>query len=148
MDKIGKIFTDNLRYWRKQRGITQEQLAEKAGLSVPGVQKAESGQRWPTPDTVTALARALEVPERFFFSAATPVMPPSPEQALEVLEGIVKQVRRLPEGMMERFNHLGPDHPGWKQIEAVLSGIERSEGRRAPVSVTVEGLPSPQPTKK
>jgi transcriptional regulator with XRE-family HTH domain len=47
---------------RKGRGLTQESLAEKAGLSALTVSYIEQGRQWPRIGTLHKLARALGVP--------------------------------------------------------------------------------------
>lgn len=54
----------NLVRLRKVRGLTQEQLAEAAGLSRPGYRKIEKARAKPQADSVRSLAAALEVPVR------------------------------------------------------------------------------------
>lgn len=45
---------------RKQKGLTQQQLAEATGLNLRTIQRVESGQTIPRGHTLQALARALE----------------------------------------------------------------------------------------
>jgi transcriptional regulator with XRE-family HTH domain len=53
-------FADLLRRYRVQAGLTQEQLAERAGLSLQAVNKLECRVRTaPRPQTVSVLAKAL-----------------------------------------------------------------------------------------
>ena len=49
-----------LKHYRRAAGLTQEALAEQAGVSVRGIQNLESGvSQTPRPDTVALLATAL-----------------------------------------------------------------------------------------
>src|SRR5207302_8215707 len=67
-------FGANLRRLRAAAGLTQEELAERAGLTAAGVSALERGhRRRPHPHTVRALARALGVAssERDALLAAT-----------------------------------------------------------------------------
>ncbi len=50
-----------LREWRLRRGLTQEQLAERAGLSYKFIGEIERGTGNPTVDTLGRLAAALDV---------------------------------------------------------------------------------------
>jgi transcriptional regulator with XRE-family HTH domain len=53
-------FGELLRRFRIEAGLTQEDLAERAGLSARGVQDLERGlRRWPYPATTRRLAEAL-----------------------------------------------------------------------------------------
>lgn len=55
-------FAARLRQLRERSGLTQEQLASRAGLHKMAVAKIETGQReWPRTDTALALARALGI---------------------------------------------------------------------------------------
>jgi predicted ATPase/transcriptional regulator with XRE-family HTH domain len=58
----GRSFADILRRYRSRAGLTQEELAEAAGLSVRGVRYLEKGLRHPTRDTVHRLTAALALP--------------------------------------------------------------------------------------
>jgi transcriptional regulator with XRE-family HTH domain len=55
------VVRERLRLLRQQRGLTQEALAEKAGVSVDAVTRIESGRRSPRLDTLERLAAALAV---------------------------------------------------------------------------------------
>jgi DNA-binding XRE family transcriptional regulator len=48
-----------IRVWRTYRGLTQQQLADKAGISKPYLSQLESGKRTGTTDVLNALAQAL-----------------------------------------------------------------------------------------
>ena len=51
-----------VRAWREHRGLSQQQLADRAGLSRRTVTGLETGARhWPNVATVNALAAALGV---------------------------------------------------------------------------------------
>jgi transcriptional regulator with XRE-family HTH domain len=54
-------FGELLRHYRAVAGLTQEALAERAGLSVYGIQKLERGVTRPYRDTARRLAVALEL---------------------------------------------------------------------------------------
>jgi class 3 adenylate cyclase len=57
-------FGDLLRHARQAAGLTQAELAERAGLSVRGINDLERGVRQtPRKDTVVLLARALDLTE-------------------------------------------------------------------------------------
>jgi len=54
-------FGDLLRQHRRAAGFTQEDLAERAGLSVTGIQKLERGATHPYRDTAQRLLQALQL---------------------------------------------------------------------------------------
>jgi tetratricopeptide (TPR) repeat protein/transcriptional regulator with XRE-family HTH domain len=55
-------FAEQLRRYRRERGFTQEELAEHAGMSARGIRALELGERGtPHKDTVRLLAEALDL---------------------------------------------------------------------------------------
>jgi transcriptional regulator with XRE-family HTH domain len=54
-------FADRLKELRQASGLTQQELADRAGLHKMGLVKLELSSRQPTWDTVQALAKALGV---------------------------------------------------------------------------------------
>ena len=55
-------FVMRLKKLRAERGMTQEALAEKAGISRSYITRLELGQQDPTLGTLEKLAKALKVP--------------------------------------------------------------------------------------
>lgn len=53
--------SNKLTTWREHRELTQDQLAEKAGVSKPYISMIESKQRSPSVKTLKAIAEVLEV---------------------------------------------------------------------------------------
>ena len=51
-----------IKLWREHRGLTQQELATRAGISKPYLSQIESGKRQGSIETLSAIARALEVP--------------------------------------------------------------------------------------
>ena len=58
---LEKLFGRNVRYWRKERGLSQEEFAERSGLHPTYVSGIESGHRNPTVKVIGRIAQALEV---------------------------------------------------------------------------------------
>jgi len=59
--QLEEIVRTRVRELRAERGLTQEQLCERAGVSIDAVSRIEGGSRVPTLDTMERLARALAV---------------------------------------------------------------------------------------
>jgi len=64
-----KQFGRKLKALRERRGVSQAELAERAGLSREYVNKLEAGKYDPTLGTLGCLAKALGVKERAFLDA-------------------------------------------------------------------------------
>jgi DNA-binding XRE family transcriptional regulator len=50
-----------IRVWRTYRGLTQQQLADQAGISKPYLSQIESGKRTGTAEVLQAIAQALDL---------------------------------------------------------------------------------------
>jgi DNA-binding XRE family transcriptional regulator len=51
-----------VKLWREHRGLTQQELAKRTGISKPYLSQIETGKRQGTVETLRAVARALDVP--------------------------------------------------------------------------------------
>jgi transcriptional regulator with XRE-family HTH domain len=65
---LEKTFGANVRRWRKARGLSQEELADRAKLHPTYVSGIETGHRNPTVKIIARLAEALEVEPATLFS--------------------------------------------------------------------------------
>lgn len=54
--------SETIRYFRKERGYTQKQLSELAGIATITLQQYELGKREPKLDNIAKIADALAVP--------------------------------------------------------------------------------------
>ena len=81
MANIKEIPAQNLKDHRKQLGITQSILAEKAGLSTQYLGMIEIARNFPTADVLDRLAAALGIKSNELFSVSD-----SPEIAMEQLQ--------------------------------------------------------------
>jgi len=62
-----KDIGEKLREFRNRRGMTQEQLAEKTGVTFQQIQQYENGKTRLNTDKLQAIAKALLVPVAAFF---------------------------------------------------------------------------------
>lgn len=84
---IGNVILD----LRKQRGMTQERLAELVGVSTPAVSKWETGSSCPDVALLSPIARALDTDVNTLLSF-------TPTLSLEGLGALLKEIRRLAGG--------------------------------------------------
>lgn len=61
MKKIVKIFGENLRFYRNEAGLSQEELAELAGIHRTYVGSVERGERNISLKNIEKLASALKI---------------------------------------------------------------------------------------
>lgn len=68
------MFGKNLARFRKEKGLTQEELVERSGVAISQVRRYETEKASPTLDVVTRLAKALGVSiDELVFDKATGV---------------------------------------------------------------------------
>ncbi len=106
---VTKATADRIRYLRRQKDISQEELALRAGINTVYYGQIERGQKCPTVDTLYKIASGLEVPLpellRFDMSSAEPddmgayieqlikkIPPNKIAQVIKILEDIVNLI--------------------------------------------------------
>src|SRR4051812_26307725 len=77
-----------VRYWRRRRGLTLAQVAERAGMNGGYLSQVENDKASPSLETLAAVGAALDVPITWFLVDATP--PPRVVRAAE------RPVTRMP----------------------------------------------------
>ena len=82
-----KFIAETLRTIRNSQGLTQENLADAAGLSSRTVEKAESGNHCPNEQTLRSISRALNLDIKVFDK-------PDPEKDAILREHIEKMVKK------------------------------------------------------
>jgi transcriptional regulator with XRE-family HTH domain len=65
--KLMKSFGKRVAEVRKQRGVTQQQLAEAVGMSTVAIAYIETGKRWARLGTLSKMAKSLRVDVSDFF---------------------------------------------------------------------------------
>ena len=91
MEDLRDILAGNLRKNRRRLGITQPKLAEMADLSTHYIAMIELSRKFPTPEVLSRLARALGIAPHELFA-----VPASPETAIERLhKEILNDIKRV-----------------------------------------------------
>ena len=60
-EKLMKPFGKRVAAVRKSKGVTQQQLAERTGMSVVAIAYIETGKRWARLGTLNKIAKSLKV---------------------------------------------------------------------------------------
>ena len=58
---IRKLLSQNIKYFREVRRLSQADLAYEANISIPFLSDIERGNKWPHPDTLASIATTLQV---------------------------------------------------------------------------------------
>ncbi len=70
---VREIFKNNMRFYRKKSGLTQEQLAEIIGCNSKYVSEIESRNKFPSAEIIDKIAEALEIrPVELFDDRGSP----------------------------------------------------------------------------
>jgi transcriptional regulator with XRE-family HTH domain len=64
---VRTIFGENLKFYRKEKRLSQEELSEKLDISVKHLSALERGLNFVSADLLGQLAESLEIPVFFFF---------------------------------------------------------------------------------
>ncbi|MDD7416272.1 MAG: helix-turn-helix transcriptional regulator [Treponemataceae bacterium] len=99
--EILETLSANIKSFRKEKGWTQEKLAEVAEMSVQAINFFEGKRRWPGEDSLSKLADALgvEVYQLFVPRDKTPVIieetPENEKIRTQITEEVVENIRRI-----------------------------------------------------
>jgi len=93
MSNIRKILAENIKEKRRNKGLTQEKLAEKANMSLQYLAMLELAHKFPSGVMLERLAKALDIETYELLAIA-----PSPNNELEILRNdIIREVKKLNE---------------------------------------------------
>ena len=70
--EIRKILAKNIKWFREHRLWSQAELAANSDISIPFLSEIERGNKWPYPDTLGKIAKALNVKTHELFLEDTP----------------------------------------------------------------------------
>ena len=65
---IRHVLIQNIKFYRKKAGLTQEKLAEAIGMSTSYIGDMEARERFPSAETIDKIASALDIPVSVLFS--------------------------------------------------------------------------------
>ncbi len=122
-DNVVEIVRQRIRRLRLQRQLTQEDLCERAGISVDAVSRIENGNRVPTLDTLEKIATALCV-RIADLVATTRVSGPQVEPSIQ---SIVNLLQRQPVELHRTAERV---------IKAMIKGL--ATGETAKISAAAE----------
>jgi len=108
-DNIRDILARNIKENRRKNGLSQDKLAEKAGISTPFVAMIEVSRKFPTPDVLDRIAAALNIKTWQLFA----VPPPLGEEMERLHMDIVKNIEQVVAHAVKKAidENLGITHP-------------------------------------
>ena len=94
MTEVQSVLAYNIKKCRKTKGLTQEQLAEKAQTSTNYLGSIETGKKYPSPQMMDKLAKALDIKPLELFKKESPniqsIKRSLEEKIQEVLNDVLK----------------------------------------------------------
>jgi len=85
------VLAANLKEYRRKKGMTQEELAEKADVSTHYIAMIETCKKYPKPEMLEHIAKTLEIEPHKLFSVAS-----DPNEPFERLhKAIVTDMRMI-----------------------------------------------------
>lgn len=107
MTELHRLLVRNMKRYRILLGITQAELAERAGISVGYVGEVEMGRKFPSPEKFEGIARALELrPFRLLMGPEDVTDAMGPDAVYETAE---KLKARLSKEIDEFVKEVDPD---------------------------------------
>ena len=85
MKSIRKCLGENLKKLRKEKDLTQSELARLCGLSLSFLQNIECGKKWASSETIEVIARQLQVHPSDLFVDQDRVTKNEPESVIHFL---------------------------------------------------------------
>lgn len=67
MNSIRMVFVNNLKFYRKKAGLSQEKLSYAVGKSIAYINQIENKDTWPQPEMVDKIASVLGVTSSALF---------------------------------------------------------------------------------
>ena len=87
--KIKEVFGNNIRKARKQKGWSQEHLAELVGIGVPAISKIERGKSFPNEENLNSIITVLKIQPHLLFKDENDI------DAEEVYKNILKRIDNI-----------------------------------------------------
>lgn len=100
MGNIKNLLGKRIKEIRKKRNLTQEKLAELAGIEIPSLSNIENGKNYPNNETLEKLSEALQVRpyELYMFDYYLP-----PQKLIEEMLNYMQKDEILTQKMYQYF---------------------------------------------
>nr|AGS53557.1 hypothetical protein [uncultured bacterium contig00062] len=107
-DALKSQLSRNIRQFRVNSGLSQEELAEKAGISVPYLGAIERGEKWPGPATMGEIANSLGVEPHDLLRPENA----SSREVRKVVDKLAKDISALVGESIKMLNNIARDSGG------------------------------------
>jgi transcriptional regulator with XRE-family HTH domain len=100
------LLSQNIRRFRELAGYSQEELAEKAGISLPFLGALERGEKWPSPSTLAGIAQGLEIAPHDLIKPENPAS----QDILKITSKLVKEINAAVNQSVKAINSVGSSY--------------------------------------
>lgn len=108
VEETQRLFGERMRYYRKQRGLTLDDVARKLGTTVSSMSRIENGKQNLSMAYIATIAETLEVPVLALFggdgweNSSSPSTPLAPHyhQIMAMLDGLTREMTSLGDSFM------------------------------------------------
>ena len=91
-----KLLGQTIKYFRKAKNLTQEQLAELVGMEPNSISIIESGRNFPTLNSLEKIANALEIELNLLFKYS------STRTGAQIIDEINRELNKLDNQKLEK----------------------------------------------
>jgi len=103
---LKSLLSGNIRLFRVDSGLSQAELAEKAGISTPYLGAVERGDKWPSPATLAEIARGLGVEPYDLFKPESA----SSREVRKIIAKLVKDISAFAGQSAKLLNSLAKEN--------------------------------------
>jgi len=104
MTHVQEIFTKNLRFLRKKRGISQLKLSEILDISPNYLNAVENGKNFPSPEIIQHISDALDVmPYQLFLEHPAETAPSNINTVISELLHIKQIFDKEMDGLIKKY---------------------------------------------
>jgi transcriptional regulator with XRE-family HTH domain len=102
--KLRAVLSANLKRYRNYRKLSQAELAEKLGISIPFLSDVENSRKWVSPATLVKFADALGIEPHELFKPEEVLSPPLTLALSKWSNEIVQAVTQTVKNIQEYYN--------------------------------------------
>lgn len=105
-ERLRSLVSLNIKRFRVDSGLSQEELAEKAEISIPYLGALERGEKWPSPDTFAGIAQGLGV-EPFDLMKPEDA---SSQEVKKIITKLIADITVLVNRSLKKINTVAREH--------------------------------------
>ena len=99
-EALKALVSSNIKRFRENSGFSQQEMAEKAGISVPYLGAIERGEKWPSPATFSGIACGLGVEPYDLMKPENA----SSQEVKKITEKLIKDITTLVNQSAKKMN--------------------------------------------